>query len=158
MIRLVLVRHAKSDWGDPSLDDHDRPLNNRGRRDAPVMAGRLASTGFVPDAILSSTALRARTTAAVFGEEFGVDVRLDGGLYLAPAGVLLRAAATAGNPSVIVVAHDPGITVLAAQLSGGVIPHMPTCAVASFTWNTDDWDVATALEADSTEFMTPRGQ
>ncbi len=60
MIRLALVRHAKSDWGSPALDDHDRPLNRRGLRDAPAMAARLADSGFVPEVILSSTALRAR--------------------------------------------------------------------------------------------------
>ena len=91
MIRLALVRHAKSDWGDPRLDDHDRPLNDRGLRDAPRMARRLAETGFRPDVILSSTALRARTTAEAFGAELGVAVSLDPELYGAPARTLLAA-------------------------------------------------------------------
>ena len=66
MIRLVLVRHAKSDWANPSIDDHDRPLNARGLRDAPRMARALAGTGFRPEVILSSTALRARTTCLLY--------------------------------------------------------------------------------------------
>ncbi|QKJ18892.1 SixA phosphatase family protein [Microbacterium hominis] len=156
MIRLVLVRHAKSDWGDRLLDDHDRPLNPRGERDAPRMAQLLADTGFRPDAILSSTAVRARTTAAAFGEALGVAVDLDPDLYGAPASALLAAAAGSGATAVVVVAHDPGMSVLAGRLSGDEIAHMPTCAVATFTWDSDDWDVATALDPDDWTFDTPR--
>jgi len=156
VIRLVLVRHAKSDWGDPALEDHDRPLNERGLRDAPAMAARLAATGFRPDAILSSTALRARTTAAAFGDALGVRPQPVERLYGAPAATLLAEAARAGGSAVLVVAHDPGMTVLAEQLSGGGIGHMPTCAVAAFTWDEDDWDVATALAPASWSFDTPR--
>ena len=155
-ITLVLVRHAKSDWGDESLDDHDRPLNERGRRDAPRLAERLASTGFVPDAILSSTALRARTTADAFAAELGVPVTPDADLYGAPADTLLSAAAKSGAAAVLVVAHDPGMSALAERLSGGRIGHMPTCAVATFTWPTDEWDVATAIDPEDWSFDTPR--
>ncbi|GAA5196718.1 SixA phosphatase family protein [Microbacterium jejuense] len=156
MIRLALVRHAKSDWGDPGLDDHDRPLNDRGMRDAPAMAGRLAASGFRPAVILSSTALRARTTAEAFAAELGVAVSLDPELYGAPAGALLAAAAATRAASVLVVAHDPGMTALAGRLSGDGIGHMPTCAVATFTWAQDDWDVATALDPVDWTFDTPR--
>ena len=155
MTSLVLVRHAKSDWGDPSLDDHDRPLNHRGLKDAPVMAQRLADSGFAIEAILSSTALRARTTAAYFGRALGLDVRLDERLYGAPASALLEAAVDSGASAVMLVAHDPGMSVLAGRLSGE-IEHMPTCAVATFTWDADDWDVATSLEPTSWSFAAPR--
>ena len=156
MIRLVLVRHAKSDWGDPSLDDHDRPLNDRGVKDAPRMAERLAETGFRPEVILSSTALRARTTAEAFAAALGVAVDLDPELYGAPGRTLLEKAAASRAPRVIVVAHDPGMTALAGQLSGGGIEHMPTCAVATFTWDEDDWDVAAALDPEEWTFDSPR--
>jgi phosphohistidine phosphatase len=156
VIRLALVRHAKSDWGDPGLDDHDRPLNERGGGDAPRMARRLAETGFRPDVILSSTALRARTTAAAFGAELGVAVTLDPELYGAPARVLLDAAAATGAASVMIVAHDPGTSVLAARLSGDQIEHMPTCAVATFAWAEDDWDVAASIDPVEVTFDTPR--
>ncbi|MCR2825824.1 SixA phosphatase family protein [Microbacterium sp. zg.Y909] len=134
MIRLALARHAKSEWGSPGIADHDRPLTERGLRDAPIMAARLADSGFVPDAIVTSTALRARTTAAVFGERFGLEPVLRPGLYGAPAEELLEAAVHQGAPSVLVVAHDPGMSVLAARLSDDAIGHMPTCGVATFTW------------------------
>ena len=156
MIRLALVRHAKSDWGDPGLDDHDRPLNDRGMRDAPRMARQLAESGFRADLILSSTALRARTTAEAFAAELGMAVSLDPELYGAPARVLLAAAAATRAPAVMVVAHDPGMSVLAAHLSDDAIGHMPTCAVATFTWEVDDWDVASAMDPDEWTLDTPR--
>ena len=88
MIRLALVRHAKSDWGDPWLEDHARPLNDRGRRDGPRMARRFAEAGFRPDVILSSTAVRARTTAGFFSKELDVAIDLRDELYGAPASAL----------------------------------------------------------------------
>jgi phosphohistidine phosphatase len=156
MIRLALVRHAKSDWGDPHLDDHNRPLNERGRADAPRMARWFAESAFRPDVILSSTAVRARATAAAFGSATGVAVRLQERLYGAPAGLLLSAAVETGSDAVVVVAHDPGMSVLAGHLSDGGIAHMPTCAVATFVWDTDDWDVATAVDPADWTFEAPR--
>lgn len=155
MTTLVLVRHAKSDWGDPGLDDHDRPLNERGLRDAPLLAKRVASSGLQLDAVLSSTALRARTTASLFASAFGLEPELDSDLYGAPAGTLLAAAAARAVPAVMVVAHDPGMTTLAERLSGGGIGHMPTCAVATFVWDSDDWEVATAIDPDAWSFERP---
>jgi phosphohistidine phosphatase len=159
MISVALVRHAKSDWGDPALPDHDRPLNERGRRDAPAQAARLANTGFRPDVILSSTALRARTTAQAFADEFGVEPDQQRQLYAAPAPTLLRAIETAGlagAESVLIVAHDPGMTDLAYALSAERIDRMPTCAIASFTWDESDWHVIDAVEPSTWELMTPR--
>ena len=155
MTTLVLVRHAKSDWGSPALDDHDRPLNARGLRDAPALARRLAVSGVRPQALLSSTALRARTTAAFFGEGLGLEPELDPELYGAPASRIFGAAVARGVDRVAVVAHDPGMTVLAERLSGGGIGHMTTCAVATFVWTSDDWDVAEAIDPDSWTFDSP---
>ena len=156
MIKLALVRHAKSDWGDPGLDDHDRPLNDRGMRDAPRMARLLADTGFRPDIIRASTALRARTTAEAFGAQLGVAVDLDPNLYGASAPTLLSTDVHIGVPSLMLVAHDPGLSVLAARLSNDRIDHMPTCAVATFTWDEDDWNVIDAIEPVDWSFDTPR--
>jgi phosphohistidine phosphatase len=153
---LVLVRHAKSDWGDPHLDDHDRPLNDRGLRDAPVLAERLAATGFRPEVLLSSTALRARTTAGFFAEALGVESELREELYGASARTLLAVAAATRSPRVLLVAHDPGMTSLAHALSDGGIAAMPTCAVATFRWSADDWDVASSIDPDGWDFDRPR--
>lgn len=157
MTTLILVRHAKSDWGTAALDDHARPLNERGMRDAPAMAERLASTDVAVERILASTALRARTTAAAFGAALGLEPDLRDELYGASARVLLDAASGSGARSVLVVAHDPGMTVLAERLSNGGIGGMPTCAVATFMWRTDDWDVATATDPDEWSFDSPKG-
>lgn len=156
MIELILVRHAKSDWGDPGLRDHERTLNERGLRDAPAMAERLATTDTKVERILSSTAVRARTTAAEFGAALDVDVELDPELYAAPADTLLAKAAEAGARSVMVVAHSPGISELAAQLSNGGIEHMPTCAVARFAWDAESWEEVAGRAADRWELDTPR--
>ncbi|MBN9613927.1 MAG: histidine phosphatase family protein [Actinobacteria bacterium] len=156
MIQLTLTRHAKSDWGDPGVEDHERPLNARGLRDAPVMAHRFAESGGQVQRLISSSAVRARSTAAVFGAELGVEVELDDALYLAPASRLLATAAETGADSVMIVAHDPGITELAALLSRGGISHMPTCAVARFTWQLDSWNDAVSHVADSWRLDTPR--
>lgn len=155
MTTLVLVRHAKSDWGDPRLDDHDRPLNARGLRDAPALARRFVGAGVPVDALLSSTALRARTTAGFFGAALRIAPELDESLYGASASSLLAAAASRNVSSVMIVAHDPGMTVLADRLSGGGIGHMPTCAVATFRWSTPDWDVATSIDPAGWEFDHP---
>ncbi|MDZ8199908.1 histidine phosphatase family protein [Microbacterium sp. SSW1-59] len=156
MIRLTIVRHAKSDWSSPDLADHDRPLNARGRRDAPVMAERLASTGARPTVILSSTAVRARTTAEAFARVLGVDVRPDPDLYGASAADLLAAASGSGLSDVMVVAHDPGMTDLADRLSRGRIDRMPTCAIATFAWDVEDWSLIDAVDPVSWEHLTPR--
>ena len=160
MVELVLVRHAKSDWGDPGLPDHERPLNARGAANAPMMARRLADTGITVDRIVSSTAVRARTTAAAFGAALGCEVELEPHLYDSSANTLLEAAVAAGTEArahtIMLVAHNPGITDLASRLSTGGIEHMPTCAVARFVWATDDWNEAVTRSPDSWSLDTVR--
>ncbi|BDZ55167.1 SixA phosphatase family protein [Agromyces marinus] len=154
MKTLVLVRHAKSDWGDPGLADHDRPLNDRGRRDAPAMAERLGRLGTVPGLIVSSTALRARTTAEAMAEGLGLDpsaLRLDERLYGAgPATILEIAGQTPDDvDTVMLVAHDPGMTDLAYRLSDGTVDRMPTCAVVRVRIAAESWrDLENAVIVD----------
>jgi phosphohistidine phosphatase len=158
MTTLVLVRHAKSEWGDGSspVPDAERPLNDRGMRDAPVMARRLADADVRPEIILSSPAIRARTTAEAFSAEFDVAVNLDPRLYGASAETILTVLAKPRARSVVVVAHDPGMSVLAAQLSDYGIDHMPTCAVAVFEWDETEWDAALTRPPASWSFDAPK--
>ncbi|MFV0373595.1 SixA phosphatase family protein [Microbacterium sp.] len=156
MRTLVLIRHAKSDWGNPGTPDHDRPLNERGLRDGPVMAQRLRAAGTMLDAIVASTALRARTTAGFFGDALGLTPELRTDLYGASPRTLLAVAASSGADRVALVAHDPGMTALAGRLSGGGIAAMPTCAVATFRWDAEGWDIATAIDPDAWSFDSPR--
>jgi len=154
MIQLILARHAKSDWADEGLDDHDRPLNDRGRRDAPAMARRVVRQGVRPEVLLSSTALRARQTAEAFGRAFEVDVVEQADLYLADPDHLLAAARAADVDEVMVVAHDPGMSALVSRLADRD-ERMVTCAVAVFTWHEGTWDDVDATPPDEYELLTP---
>lgn len=154
MIQLVLARHAKSDWADEGLDDHDRPLNDRGRRDAPAVARAVLRAGVRPEVLLSSTALRARETAAVFARTFDAEVTEQAELYLAEPEQLWAAARAAGSDEVMVVAHDPGMSALVSRLADRDV-RMVTCAVAVFTWHDGTWDDVDAVAPDEFELFTP---
>lgn len=160
MKTLVLVRHAKSAWGDPALADHDRPLNERGRRDAPEMGRRLRERGTAPDVILSSTAVRARTTAEALAAALGVDraaLVLDERLYGSTPETILDVVAGLDDEltTAMVVAHDPGVSDLAYRLSGE-IEHMPTCAVAEFRFAAWSWSALAEAEPIDARLDTPR--
>ena len=92
MKTLLLLRHAKSSWKDESLTDHDRPLNKRGKKTAPLMGHLLREKNLVPDLVVSSTAVRARSTAEAAAEACGYpgEITLTDELYLATAGEILR--------------------------------------------------------------------
>lgn len=153
---LLLTRHAKSSWDHPSLDDFDRPLNARGERDAPRMALHLRQQGLVPTQIISSTACRARQTTALLAGGLGINgdrISFDDALYLAdPIEIRHSIACSACDEVVMVVAHNPGITMLVEQLSGEDIGNLPTCGVAVLTVNLVAWadiidDTSASLQA-----------
>ncbi len=154
MIQLALARHAKSDWADSSLDDHDRPLNARGLRDAPDVARRVLRTGVRPELIITSTALRARTTAEHFAAVFDAEVAEIAELYLAPGPAILQIARDSGVAEVLVVGHDPGMSELVSALAGRDVS-MPTAAVAVFTWESADWDAVGTVPPDDVQLTTP---
>lgn len=157
---LVLMRHAKSDWGDPSLADHDRPLNRRGKRDSPRMAQWLAETGFMPDVVLSSSSTRTRETIGLMIEQWGAEptVSFSKELYLATPDTILeciRAEAVEAQ-CLMVLAHNPSISYLASLLSGDSI-EMPTAAVAVFKVEVDQWhDMRESTPIELTEYMRPK--
>jgi phosphohistidine phosphatase len=160
MKTLMLVRHAKSSWEHPGASDHDRPLNHRGRRDAPDMGRRLAERELVPDRILSSTALRAHTTAQLMAEALGYDVDdiiLDERLYAASADEVLRVIGELDSEvgTAMVVGHNPETASLAHRFSRD-IGEMPTCAAAVFTFDVDAWYELEDVEPTSVLLETPR--
>jgi phosphohistidine phosphatase len=142
MKRLLILRHAKSSWADSDLDDHDRPLNARGRHDAPRMGRLLRDEHVVPDAIVSSTATRARETALAVAAETGFrgDVCLTRELYdEGPRGYLARIAATADEVErLMVVGHNPSVEELVTVLTGAS-ETMPTAAIAVVDFAGDSW-------------------
>jgi len=133
MKHLLVLRHAKSSWKEAGLADHDRPLNKRGARDAPAMGGLVMRENLVPDLILSSSAVRARSTAlAVFDACANrCELRILRELYLAGPETYLRVlSAQAGeHDRAMVVGHNPGIEELVEGLTGVAEP-MPTGALA----------------------------
>ncbi len=158
--RLVLMRHAKSDWEDPSLSDHDRPLNKRGRRAAPAMAEWLAEVDSVPDLVLSSTSLRTCETLDLMLPEWPSEpeTRYLKSLYLAPAESILQAIRDDGNDAktILVLAHNPGMAHLVSCLTDKYMD-MPTAAAAVFRVDIDDWQ--TPLDPDNVklvQFMRPK--
>ena len=144
MLRLTLVRHAKSSWDDPEASDFERPLNARGNRDAPVMALRVSSLRRLPDHLVSSPAVRAISTAHVFAARLGVsedDVALERRIYDATRATLVevvRALPDAARHAML-FGHNPGFSALANWLATCPFDEMPTCAVASFELQVADW-------------------
>ncbi|MDH3785827.1 MAG: histidine phosphatase family protein [Acidobacteriota bacterium] len=119
---LLIMRHAKSSWKDPTLEDHERPLNRRGQRDAPRMGRLIKKKGLVPELVLSSTAVRARTTARLVAEACGYEgpvTRLDD-LYLSDARAILEILQQLPDESsrVMLVGHNPDLEDLVLELSG----------------------------------------
>ena len=138
-----LIRHAKSSWDVTAVPDKDRPLDNRGKRDAPKMGKRLAKRDVTLDLILSSPARRALTTAEIIAKKLDYklkDIVVDDRLYAGAADDLLKVIQKLGDKleSVMIFGHNPELTELAHRLSSE-ITHMPTCAVAEFKFNANSW-------------------
>ncbi len=134
MIRLTLLRHAKSSWDDPSLDDFDRPLNARGRRDAPEMGRRLQATEQVPGLLIASPAARALQTARMAAREMDFAeqrIIVEPSLYHASAGELFGILASLETRArhVMLVGHNPGLTDFAVRLSEVRIDNLPTASL-----------------------------
>ena len=143
MKTLLVLRHAKSSWNDPALDDHERPLNKRGRRDGPRMGELLRESRLTPDVIISSDAVRARLTAeAVAGAaRYAGEILLDQRLYMAsPAGILsvLRTVRETKAETVMIVGHNPGLEQLVGQLTDDP-QDLPTAALAQIVLPIDQW-------------------
>ncbi len=143
MKTLLLIRHAKSSWDAPGLSDFERPLNERGKKDAPEMAKRIKEKIAI-DLFVSSPAKRAKKTAKIFAEEFGVDkdeIVLVDDLYGATAEAFAETVAGLKNKKdvVAIFSHNPGITEFANGLTATRVDDMPTCAVFALQVNTNSW-------------------
>ena len=157
MLRLTLVRHAKTEPAVTGQEDWDRILEPRGQRDAPEMARRLKDAHGKPDRVLTSPAIRAITTANIMSRVLNVPaakIIQDERLYLAAPRRILEVINELGHGAghLMVVGHNPGISEFADQISGErSIDNMPTCAVYTLefeiaTWSELVW--ATGLNAD----------
>jgi phosphohistidine phosphatase len=164
MRRLLLLRHAKSSWSDPTARDHERPLNDRGRRAAPLVGDYLRREDLVPDLVLCSSARRTCETLARLELPDTTAIVVDRDLYLAhPETVIdLVRGATDSVATLMVVGHNPTTHELALDLAGGGDPDalvamgqkFPTAALAVLTvdgsWASLDHGTATL-----DRFVTP---
>jgi len=169
MLRLMLLRHAKSSWTDPGLDDHDRPLNPRGQKSAPLIGRFMFAHKLLPDLVLCSPARRARDTWKLTSTELRASPRLlmEDALYdFGNGGRILdtvRGKADSAK-SVLVVGHNPSIERLAQRLIGKgdaklrrrMAEKYPTGALAVITFETDALDKAEDGKGTLTYFTRPR--
>jgi phosphohistidine phosphatase len=162
--RLLLLRHAKSDWGDASLSDHDRPLAARGRRAAELVGAHLSAKGLVPDLVLCSSARRTQETYERL-DLGAVEIAVEDELYGAPGDALLarirRLPEAVGD--VLLIGHNPGTQDLAMALAGpdlgeGAVrlrEKFPTGALALFEVH-GDWSAFAPGKARLAAFVVPR--
>ncbi|MDE1190902.1 MAG: histidine phosphatase family protein [Arachidicoccus sp.] len=142
MKELLIIRHAKSSWNDPSLRDFDRPLNKRGLQDAPMMAQRLAQKKFNPDLLLSSDAKRAFATCMFFAKKFPLaDVLTEHKLYEALPKEFYDVIENISNSynSVAIFSHNSGITDFVNELTNVHVDVVPTCGIFAIKAAIDNW-------------------
>jgi phosphohistidine phosphatase len=159
--RLALIRHAKSSWADPDLDDHERPLNARGRRAATLVGRHLHEAGLEPDVVLCSSATRARQTLESLDLPSATEVVVEDQLYGASASELLARLRTvpAAVGSVLVLGHNPGVEELARMLvdDDRALPaKFPTAAVADLRLPTRRWNELETHTGRLEGFVIPR--
>jgi phosphohistidine phosphatase len=142
---LLIIRHAKSSWDIATLSDFDRPLNERGKKDAPMMAKRLLAKNIVIDAFLTSPAKRAKKTAELIREAYGADAGktlLQPKLYHAGVEDFFETISQLDDlfNTVAVFSHNPGITSFVNELTEEVqIDNMPTCGIFAVKIQTNKW-------------------
>lgn len=143
MKNLILIRHAKSSWDNPWQNDHDRPLAERGLRDAPKMAKRLKKKGIYPDIILSSTALRAIETAKITAKELSFpEEKIEGvkSLFHASPNIILKCIHQQKDTveTLFVFGHNPGMNDLINEL-GVKLDNLPTSGQLGFKLDAESW-------------------
>lgn len=161
MKRIYIVRHAKSSWANMQLSDWERPLNNRGKRDAPVMANHCKSKGYIPELLISSDARRASDTAKVFCSALEIDkanFTHDSSLYHAPEDTYLSVCYGIDDSinSVMLFGHNPGITYLANSVTDDYIDNVPTCGVLIIDASIDNWTDLDFSNCKLIDFLYPK--
>lgn len=169
MLTLSLLRHAKSSWADPELDDPDRPLAKRGVKAVPALAKYFRQQRLRPGLALCSDAMRTRATLALLLAEIGPPtprVVYDDRLYLAAPGTIFSVLGTLNPPEshVLLVGHNPGLHALALELVGDgdrkLLAHLarefPTGALAVLTFPAESWKDVARATGHLDHFITPR--
>ncbi|OQY92543.1 MAG: phosphohistidine phosphatase [Sphingobacteriales bacterium UTBCD1] len=141
---LILIRHAKSSQGDGTINDFERPLNERGKNDAPVMARRLIARGIKVDMLISSPAKRAAKTAKLFAKELEIEnekIVFKTELYLASVDIFYDVIEKANNNAgcIAVFSHNPSVTDFANDLTEVHVDNIPTCGIFAIKADTGNW-------------------
>ena len=141
---IYIIRHAKSSWAELGVRDFDRVLDLRGHNDAPRMAKILKSEGARPDLIVSSPAMRAKTTASYFSKEFGFDeqqIDYQNDIYEAMDSDIFDVVRDLPNSANIVFlfGHNPSLTFFTNHFNDNPIDNLPTCGIVRIDVKTDDW-------------------
>ncbi|MGE5106513.1 MAG: SixA phosphatase family protein [Sphingobacteriales bacterium] len=144
MKTVLLIRHAKSSWDDPMMIDFERPLNERGKKDASIMAGRIKGKKINIDAFISSPAKRAKKTAKLFAEEYKYKenkIIYKSELYNADSSTFYEVIESADNEyqTIAIFSHNPGITYFVNELTEVKLDDMPTCAVFVLQADCNKW-------------------
>lgn len=157
MRTLFLMRHAKSEWGDASLADHDRPLNERGRRAAAAIGNYMRANGLIPEAVITSSAIRACSTAELVIADSGWPITIEPRIYEATAGQLLDLVNGLSDmlTTVMFVGHEPTMSSLTARLTE-VDVSMPTGTLAVITFDAASWSKVTIGSGNLRELIHPR--
>jgi phosphohistidine phosphatase len=155
MKTLLIIRHAKSSWDNINTPDIDRPLNDRGKKDAPAMAKKVLKKGIRVDRLVSSPARRALHTAELFAREFAVkdtDIVILNELYHAQPATFQQVVTRLADEddTVAIFSHNPGITAFVNTLGSARLDNMPTCAVFAVKSGSATWD---EFFAAGTEFL-----
>ncbi len=161
MKTLYLVRHAKSSWNNATMSDHARPLNDRGKRDAPEMGKRLRQRKPQPTIIICSSAVRAETTATILAEAIDypiVNLNIDERLYGAEATDVIAIIHELDNATdcAMLVGHNPTFTHVINALSGSQMEEVPTCSMAILRFSTDTWSKIDQVQGELLDFDYPK--
>lgn len=161
MKQLFLIRHAKSSWDHPDLDDYQRPLNKRGNKDAPEMAKRLKKAGIFPELIISSPALRAFTTAKIFSAVLDYseyDIVLKDQLYEAGIRDIEEVVKSISDEysKVFIVGHNPGLTLFNNEICDLKLENIPTCGISAVYFNLTEWRKVSAEAGRSLFYDYPK--
>lgn len=155
---LYLVRHAKSSW-EYDLEDHKRPLNKRGLRDGPMVAARVAKTLPKPDLLMSSDAVRAKTTASYFARAYAIpesEIVLENRMYDFVGDKLLQVIRTCPDNvnCLMLFGHNNALTTVVNLLGNKILDNLPTTGCAAIRFEMDNWKKI--LEGDTFFYCTPK--
>ncbi len=161
MKKLFIVRHAKSSWDSPYLDDHDRPLNKRGKDNAPEMGRRLAKRNVLPDLMISSSAKRAFSTAKFIAKKISFPtnkIRKESLFYHGNIENIISIIQNVDDSVniLMIYGHNPGMTDLTNYLTGSMIYNIPTCGITEVDFYISSWNLVEKYTGKLISFDYPK--